>query len=192
MEWIKNWVSSICITVILITAVELIVPENKMDKYVKFVVGLILIAVIINPIIKLVSYKSDINDYVDKAMTQVNNAEVKSSIDNYKKDNLKSTSDTFEANLEKTCTKALKEKFPENEYEAKFIIEYDSEKGEFLIDSAKINVKEIGVTAIKKVDVNAAINDKEASDETTKNIKAYVSSEFKIDEDKISVVEDNE
>ena len=37
---------------IFMTAIEIIAPDNSMKKYIKFVLGLILISVMINPIIK--------------------------------------------------------------------------------------------------------------------------------------------
>ena len=52
METLKEFVITLVTTMILITAVELIAPDNSMKKYLKFVLGLILIVVILNPILK--------------------------------------------------------------------------------------------------------------------------------------------
>ena len=51
MEAVKTFVVNLVTTLIFISAIELICPDNKMKKYIKFVLGLILIAVILNPII---------------------------------------------------------------------------------------------------------------------------------------------
>lgn len=51
MEAIKTFIINLVTTLIFISAIELICPNNKMKKYIKFVLGLMLIAVILNPII---------------------------------------------------------------------------------------------------------------------------------------------
>ena len=52
MEYINNFVITLVATMIFMTAVDIISPDNSMKKYIKFVLGLILISVMINPIIK--------------------------------------------------------------------------------------------------------------------------------------------
>ena len=113
MEWIKNWVVSICSAVIFITAVELIIPDNKMDRYVKFAMGLILIAVIMNPIIKVLSNKWDMTTYINKANNYMDSKSLNNNITKYKQADKANTLNTFETNLENTSNKMLKEKFPE-------------------------------------------------------------------------------
>ena len=55
MELIKGFVTTLVTTLIFITAIELVGPDNSMKKYLKFVMGLILVAVLLNPIVT-VSY----------------------------------------------------------------------------------------------------------------------------------------
>ena len=52
MSYINNFVITLVATIIFMTAVEIISPDNSMKKYIKFVLGLILVSVMINPIIK--------------------------------------------------------------------------------------------------------------------------------------------
>ena len=51
MEILKDWISDICVSILFMTAVELVLPENSIKKYSKFVLGLIFIVVVINHII---------------------------------------------------------------------------------------------------------------------------------------------
>ena len=55
IETLKNIVITLVTVLIFISAVELISPNNKMKKYIKFILGLILISVILNPILQFVS-----------------------------------------------------------------------------------------------------------------------------------------
>ena len=52
MELIKGFITTLVTTLIFITAIELVGPDNSMKKYLKFVMGLILVAVLLNPIVK--------------------------------------------------------------------------------------------------------------------------------------------
>ncbi len=191
---------SICSAVIFITAVELILPDNKMDRYVKFVMGLILIAVIMNPIVKIFSNKLDMASFINKANNYVDSKSLDSSIKKYKQGDKENTLSTFKTNLENTTKKMLTEKFPGNEYSIKVDASYSiasSEKensSNIVINDLKIDVKNKGVEKINKVDINtkAVTNDNGsgANDKTAIDIKKYLNDELKVDKSNIYVNED--
>ena len=62
IEGLKVWVTNITIAIFFITAVEMILPDNSMRKYAKFVLGLMLIVVIINPIMKIFDKDFNFNE----------------------------------------------------------------------------------------------------------------------------------
>ena len=64
MEYLNNFVITLVATIIFMTAVEIIAPDNSMKKYIKFVLGLILISVMINPIIKFFTIPPFIFSYI--------------------------------------------------------------------------------------------------------------------------------
>lgn len=195
IEWIKNWVINICAAVIFITAVELIIPENKMDKYVKFVMGLILIAVIMNPIVKVLSSKGDMANYINRATNYVNSTSINSNIQQEKASDRDNTISEFKTNLQNTCAKMLKEKFPENNYEVTADVKYTSQEQEISIEDLKIDVKTSGVEKIRKVSIDAKISNTDdeiySNDKTAVDIKNYLNDELKIDKNNIFVKEDN-
>ena len=53
MDEIKGFIITLVSMIILISAIELIAPDNSMKKYLKFVLGTILIAVMISPIVSI-------------------------------------------------------------------------------------------------------------------------------------------
>lgn len=53
IEFFRSWVLNIVIIIILIVITEIIIPSDKFKKYVKFVTGLILMMIIINPIVEI-------------------------------------------------------------------------------------------------------------------------------------------
>lgn len=183
LQWLKSWITNIAVAVFFITAVEMILPNNNIKKYGKFVLGLILITVILNPIIKIFNKNYDISNYAEKATASFNEVEYKRNFEDYKKKNKEETLNNFKINLQNQTKKKLEEKFPENSYEVAVNIFYDEEKENIEIKSMNIGVKSGKIEKIKKV---SKINIGSNSIENKKNfegegkIKEFISSEFKI------------
>ncbi|MBW8348078.1 stage III sporulation protein AF [Bacillus sp. IITD106] len=55
MEYLSEWVFNIIIFLILAMVVDMLLPDSSMKKYTKLATGLILIAIILTPILKLMS-----------------------------------------------------------------------------------------------------------------------------------------
>jgi stage III sporulation protein AF len=69
MELIINWVSQIIIFILLATIIDLVVPAGSMKKYIKFVIGLILILIFLQPIFQL--FQFDIEQAVKNTISEV-------------------------------------------------------------------------------------------------------------------------
>lgn len=55
MSYLIEWVTNIILFILLATVIDMLLPNSSMQKYVKMVVGLLLIAIILTPIFKLIS-----------------------------------------------------------------------------------------------------------------------------------------
>ncbi|MBP2240830.1 stage III sporulation protein AF [Cytobacillus eiseniae] len=55
MEFIKEWITNIILFVLLATVIDMLLPNSNLQKYIKMVTGLLLIAIILTPILKLVT-----------------------------------------------------------------------------------------------------------------------------------------
>jgi stage III sporulation protein AF len=180
MDVLRGWVISLCATLIFMTAVEMILPDNSTKKYVKFVLGLILIAVIINPFIRLFT-KNSIN--VDNFITKYENAV------NVQSDNDGSSSATeerFFSNLEKNCEELIKKDLNGTNTDVKIIGKLDMKDTKVDIDHLEVYVGSDGSTD----DINKNSNDitkKQLNSSTSKQIKSILSKELNIDEKKIYV-----
>ncbi|MHA6251004.1 stage III sporulation protein AF [Oceanobacillus sp. CAU 1775] len=53
MEYISDWITQIIIFILLATMIDLLVPRLTMHKYIKLVIGLILIIILLTPIFML-------------------------------------------------------------------------------------------------------------------------------------------
>ncbi|ACA55111.1 stage III sporulation protein AF [Clostridium botulinum] len=192
LQWLKEWITNIAVAVFFITAIEMLLPKNNIKKYGKFVLGLILITVILNPIIKIFNKDYNISQYVEKATASFNNVDYKNDFDKYKKKNREETLNNFTANLQNQTKKKLEEKFPENKYEVNVKIAYDEEKDNLEIKSMDVGVKGNKIEKIKKVNkINIGSNENGKEDkksfEGEGKIKQFISNEFKVSSEVIKV-----
>ena len=195
IELLKLWVTSITIAVFFITAVEMILPDNSMKKYAKFVLGLLLIVVIIKPIIKIFDKDFNISAYSGKVTSYMETGTSKADIKKYKDSNILNTAENFKKNLENQCITNLEETYPENKYNADIDIVYDSKNGVFNINTVGIGVVDPGVKNINniKIDTKSVSASKKDLIEGAKGnkIKKLISSKFKIPNDVITVYKSN-
>ncbi len=53
MEIMKEWVKNIFILILALTFIEMLLPVSRMEKYIKFVFSLIVMATILSPLLFL-------------------------------------------------------------------------------------------------------------------------------------------
>ncbi|MCM3571827.1 MULTISPECIES: stage III sporulation protein AF [Mesobacillus] len=53
MDFLKEWITNIIIFILLATVLDMLLPNSSFQKYTKIVTGLILIAIILSPVLKL-------------------------------------------------------------------------------------------------------------------------------------------
>ncbi|MBP2031472.1 stage III sporulation protein AF [Clostridium algifaecis] len=188
---LKSWLINICAAVFFITAIEMVLPDNSMKKYSKFVLGLILITVFIQPIVGLFNKNFNLSTYSQKIF---NNFDEKQNIDElskYKSQNLQNTIDTFKLNVQTNCEKKLKEKYPDRTYKVEVNANYDNENNNVNIDGVYVTVKNSSVDKVKKVVIDTkSVNYDNSNDSSGKvgaDIKSYLSGELDVSENIIHV-----
>lgn len=189
MEEVKGFIITLVSMLILITAIELIAPDNGMKKYLKFVLGTILIAVMISPIFSFIGKGEDgLSKKVDEYIQLLDN---KSLEDNTEySDNTSEI--TFKRNLEENCNRLLNDKFENLEFESDIDCEVNMLNIEYEIDKIRIKVKDKGVSKIEKIVINREDESTEvsSSNEEVRNqgeIIDYISQTFNISKDKIII-----
>ncbi|AKA70200.1 stage III sporulation protein AF [Clostridium scatologenes] len=192
IQSLKSWIITICTAVFFITAVEIILPNNSLKKYAKFVLGLILITVFINPIIKLFDKNFDINTYTSNAAQCIdNNSKFNDDFNKYKEKSINSTLEAFKLNLQDSCEKKLKEKYPDSNYKVQVDASYDKEKEKVEIKDINVGIKEGTVEKIKKIKIGTSskvVNNQDSvNDEKSLNITTYLSKELNVSKDIIKV-----
>ncbi|WP_291652462.1 stage III sporulation protein AF [Clostridium sp.] len=192
MEEIKGFVITLATMLILMTAIEFIAPDNNMKKYLKFVLGLILISVMLSPIISLFSKgEESISLQMQKYMELSENESVEVS-----KDYKSNSESVFKENLEQNCNRLLKEKFIDKEFVSDIDCEVDMNNINYSIDKVQVGVKNKDVSKIQKIIINSQEDSKSVSsqDEKVNNedeIISYLAESLNVSKDKIEVYKVN-
>ncbi|WP_299994852.1 stage III sporulation protein AF [uncultured Clostridium sp.] len=189
MEYINNFVITLVATMIFMTAIDIISPDNSMKKYIKFVLGLILISVMINPIVKF--FTGGEQELVSAIKSYENMFYESTSIEN--KTNIsESKIESFKNNLNNNCDKLLKEEFSGREFKSNVKCEIDLENMEYKVEGVEVGVKNSEIKLIDNIKININEESEEAvsNEEVIENgeeIKNYLSEVFKISTEKIKL-----
>lgn len=189
MSYINNFVITLVATIIFMTAVEIISPDNSMKKYIKFVLGLILVSVMINPIIKFFTggeqevinaikkyeniFNEGIGEESETAMTQ-------------------SQIEAFKNNLNNNCDNLLKTEFSDKDFKSNIQCDIDLENMTYNIQSLEVGVKETGIKLVDNIRINInresqEVISKEEVIGNSEEIKKYLQETFNIPIEKIKL-----
>lgn len=169
----------------------MILPNNNLKKYSRFVLGLILITVLMSPIIKLFDKNFNINTYLQTAESSIENKNNAVDLQKYKDSSLADTLNAFKTNLQTAIQQKLKEKYSDKQFKVEVNAAFDSEIDNFNVSLVKVGVMDGTVQKIQKVVIgkesDAANSDTNATDATAASIKQYLGSQLNLDQSKIQV-----
>ena len=196
IEFISTWVKGLGVAIVIVSIIEMILPNNKTKKYIKMVLGIYIIFNIISPLVKnkdkLNLENLNLNDYTVNTSTSVDQTCMNKRIETL-----------YEDELEKDITKKLKEKgyeLSECKVTAK-IDENENNKDETKISNIKIKVEKkvakqseensvenkivTGIQQIKKVDIGKAKeketkNSSKISKTELEDIKKFLIEEYEV------------
>lgn len=190
MEYLNNFIITLVATMIFMTSIEIIAPDNSMKKYIKFVLGLILISVMINPIIKFFTGGEQevinrIKRYEDMLNLGVTN-------EGESKEVIEKQKEAFKSNLNSNCDNLLKEKFSDKNFKSDIKCNINLSDITYSIDSLEVGVRENGIRLVDKIRINVNDESEEAVSNNEKidneeEIKNYLSELFKIPIEKIKL-----
>lgn len=196
MEEIKKFIMNLSSILVFITAVEIIAPDNNMKKYIKFVLGLILIAFMINPIVYFASngeniVTNKIEEFSENVSAKTDKKQSSSSDNKLMENNFKNK---FENNLEIVLSKQFKNSTFECVLEGGVdfdIMKFNTDKLYIYVDEAYDkntgDIKEI--EKVKKVEDINTNKEKtaEKNDKYLLEIKSFIAENVQVDEDKIVI-----
>lgn len=188
MEYIKQFIIALVTTIIFITAVEIITPDKPIKKYIKFVLNLILVSVLLNPIVYLFTkgeaeIVGAIKGYEDRFYSDMN-------ID--KKENISEEKrKVFKENLNKNCDNLLNQEFSDKNFKTNVQCILDLENMTYIIESIQVGVKDNSVKLIDKININTNLSKEVISTEekidNEDEILNFLSEQLKINREKIEI-----
>lgn len=187
---ISNWAGGIVIAVIIVTLLEMILPEGKNKKYIKTVLGIYLLFAVISPIIKAVSNEELNLENVlefEKYMKSVNSTSIETSA---------SIFNVYEDNLKKDIESKLQQK-GYNVSQIKLKLEQEDEQNYGKIYEISVwldnqEEKKINNTINKIENIEVVIGDVEEvknqiPEKENLELKDYLSTTYDVEKDKISI-----
>ncbi|RFU69789.1 stage III sporulation protein AF [Peribacillus saganii] len=75
MEFLTGWITNIILFVLLATVIDMLLPSSAMQKYAKMVIGLLLIATILTPVLRL--FTADFENIMAETVQSFNGPEEK-------------------------------------------------------------------------------------------------------------------
>lgn len=190
MDYLETWIISICTAVFFITAVEMILPKNSIKKYAKFALGLILITVIINPIIKFFDSQYDLEVYAKQANKYLSMDENKTDFAKYKQESIENSVGVFSDNLSNISINELTSIMPNNHFEIDIDVTYNEEISQFIINKVSVGASDSSIKKVKKIQINntkEVNNSLDVSSEIVSKIKKSLSVLLNVSPEKIYV-----
>lgn len=188
LKALKDWIVNISTVVLFITAVEMLLPNNNLKKYAKFVMGLILMVTLINPLIKLIDKDFNINKYSHEFSKEIDHNASKESFSQYKEKNIEKTKQNFNKNLQDVVYKKLKTKFQKGKFKVNTKVGFNKKDNNFTVEGVNVSFKDKRIEKVKKIEVNINKDEKNLEeDQFSKDVKNYLSEELGISKDIISV-----
>lgn len=205
INFLSSWVKNLALALIIVSILEMILPNNKTKKYVKMIMGLYILFSIISPFIensnKLNINNIDFNSYIEKVQTTSSTSE---ELDQTSMDNR--LNQIYKEELQKDITQKVEEKGYKVE-NCKVVAHISDEDSGIEKITLKINGKteenekkeektsEIEnkivteIQKIQKVDINISKKEDEETEESTninktdiKIIKDFLINEYGVSE----------
>lgn len=190
MTLLKEYIYNIAIAVILVSAVEMLLPDNQFKKYCKFVLGLIIMVVILNPVLKLLDKNFNIDSYTKKAATYFDERNYEKDYGTVQAANIDNTLKTAADNINALLTKSLNNKFG-GTYKVLSEVVYDEKNSKIDIKDINVTIQKGGVNEIKKIRIKVGEEEVPTNNiSSTKegdSLKEFISKELGIKKEIVNI-----
>lgn len=190
IEFLRNWVEQIAITIIIVSIFELILPDGKLKKYIKIILGVYVVFCIISPFVdnSLYSFDKldeiDLGDYVENAISTENTTVNQESMD-------LRLQELYIQELENNIEAQVQE-YGYNMSKCDIDADLSSSSENPGIHAIKLELQEKGkISNIESVEINISrnsnIEEAQNNDQKTAELKKSLAEYYEIDEDIIKI-----
>jgi len=162
IENIKSWIINIVTIIIIISFMEILIPDGKIKKYINLVFGFIIMVVILTPIIDIVNNKGDLENDVFMISSELNKKEytfINTNIENRQTEQLASL---YKDRIKKDIIYRVESK-------------YDVKVAEIDLEIEDSNQNKLG--EIKKLKITVAEKNEESIEDTIPIVKIDVTND---------------
>lgn len=188
LEFLKKWIISVVTMVIFMALIDLILPENNLKKYARFVTGLLVIVTILNPVFKLFAKNASIETYITQYSSAFDTESSPASTEDAQNNIEEKTREVFKENLKKEIESRIKNETGEDYSAVSIDVELDSKSSSYgtIKSIALKKTKDNTIEPVNKISVGKGISsDKSYADD---NIKRLLLKEFNIKSSNVKFV----
>lgn len=198
MQFVTEWIRNIIVFLLLATMLHLILPNSNLQKYVKFVVSLLLVVLILTPLFKLL--QTDVDEVIANFNQEkyVADGSIKNSIDEKKKEIQALTRayslEEMAVKMKKEAGKEFEKKYGVTVSEIKVIAAETKEEVKTAKDIQSVIVtlketeakKNAAIETVKPIEIDTN-EPRKTSQETNVEMKEFFSSRWQLEDKQIQV-----
>lgn len=196
LEGFYGWINTIVVAIIFAAFVEMLMPSNNMKKYIKLVLGLLIMAVILEPVLQYLNKGYSLSGYSFKYTNILDSSYIKQESEAYSQKQQDSVVKLYKQNLEDKMAEGIKKLVSNKDASVSVdIVDNINDKNFGDINKVTVTLKDI----IKKVDKVGKIQvDNENNtgqkdqDEDYTDLKNKISALYDIDRSKIEIKNDTQ
>ncbi|KON87094.1 stage III sporulation protein AF [Sporosarcina globispora] len=200
MDFIKEWVTNIILFVLLATVIDMLLPSSKLQKYTKMVTGLLLIAIILTPILRIIS--SDFEEaLVSVPVFEASGEKNMENLIEMKKKEIQASSDAYileqmAVQMEQDAEEELMEQYGLEIANIDILVDESSDQAfpdnlqKVMIQLRAENAESEAVEVIKTVEINTGkpLPSSGPAHEDAKGIASFLAQKWNVDANSIEVL----
>jgi stage III sporulation protein AF len=197
VAYITEWIRTIIVFLLLATVLHMLLPNTSLQKYVKFVVSLLLIVLILTPVFKLL--RTDVQEVIAGFNTSASKKNIENVIDQKKKEIQASQRayilEQMAVQMKKQVAKDLEVEYGVQVVDLR-ITAVSEVKSPEDIQEISVTFKEADrktsgtVEAVKRIKIDTSTPHQQTVDkQATQDIQQFLAREWQLEESKIMVQE---
>lgn len=205
LEWLSEWIKQIILIVLVATFVDLLLPNQSFDRYVKLVLGLLIIMAILTPILQLLNQDIDFTasrllELEQPVATLDSLQTIHAKSKQLQAQQLQQIQQTWEQKMEQLLAEDLQQQFSLQNVKVKvkariqeertpqiLAIEVQAEKGPQQQQKASQQPSSIQPVEAIEVEMGKKQANKQQDHKLSEQIKKYIQQNWKIKEDQVDV-----
>lgn len=191
LDSLFGWINTVVVTIIFAAFVEMLIPSNNMKKYIRLVMGLLIMAVILEPILSYLKKDYSLSGYSFKYENLMDSSLIKEASKSYSQKQQDSVTKLYKQNLEAKMKDGIGKLVPGKDVSVSVDIVEDSKAQNFgEIKKLTVTLKDIIKDVDKVGKIKIGGENKKASQNASENyteIKKSISALYDIDPSKIEI-----